>query len=247
MEAWKEARWHQLWQAWRALLSPGQMMFSSLLQVTDDCTHCHFMAPPATLNGEICEIISRGYISHKTWRSLPICYEFYGGSHFYSAEGWGVCVCVTCTERKEQRWNKSHNQLDKWSNILCAKCRFLDSWVVAVSNVLLCTLFQGSTIPVSSVWYLSWHQQTIYSNTKFIFISQLYCFCLIHRITSIVFITSLSNDLAFINGQNILAKLSIYMPNILNVLCSGFVNAWYFFRVIHSCVCLPVWKSARER
>lgn len=166
-----------------------------------------------------------------------------------STQRWGeVCVRVTCTERKEERWNKSHNQLDKWSNILCAKCRFLDSWVSAVSTVLLCTLFQGSTIPVSSVWYLSWHQRTIYSNAKFIFI-QLYCFCLIHRITSIVFITSLSNDLAFINGQNVLAKLSIYIPNILNIPCSGFVNAWYFFRVIHSCVRLRerVWKSARER
>lgn len=247
MEAWKEARWHRLWQAWRARLSPGQMTFSSLLQVTDDCTHCHFMAPPATLNGEICEIISRGYISHKTRRSLPICYEFYGGSHSYSVEGWGVCVRVTCTERKEERWNKSHNQLDKWSNILCAKCRFFRFMSLgrfSCSALHIQGLIQGSTVPVSSVWYLSWHQRTIYGNAKFIFI-QLYCFCPIHRITSIVLTTSPSNDLASINGQNVLAKLSIYIPNILNVSCSGVVNAWYFFRVIHSCVCLRVCERVR--
>ena len=69
----------------------GRGGFGSLVQVTDDRSHCHFMAPSAMLKVEICERISREYISQQTWRSHPTCYEFYGGSNSYSL---GMCMCV---------------------------------------------------------------------------------------------------------------------------------------------------------
>lgn len=141
LESWEVPR-HEFWQAWRAPLSSGQRVFGSLLQVTDDCTRCHFMAPSAMLKVEICERISREYISHQTWRSHPTCYEFYGGSDSNSLD-ISVCahLCVTQRERKGEweRWNKSHNQLDKWYNILSGTChsiRFMSLGPSSCSGLL---------------------------------------------------------------------------------------------------------------
>lgn len=65
---YKFAKWHiprhQFWQAWRALLLSGWKMFGSLRQVTADCSHCHFMAPSAMLQVEICQRMSGEYISN---------------------------------------------------------------------------------------------------------------------------------------------------------------------------------------
>lgn len=90
----KEVPRHQFWQAWRALLSSEQTMFGSLLQVIDDCTHCVFMVLLAMLKVEICEGISREYISRKKWRSHSTCYEFYGGSDSCSLQYISMYACV---------------------------------------------------------------------------------------------------------------------------------------------------------
>lgn len=77
-------------------------MCGSLVRVTDDHTHCHFMAPSAMLKVEICERISRDYISHD-------------GGHIQPAMNFTViqiprltryvCACVCVLPR--ETWGES--------------------------------------------------------------------------------------------------------------------------------------------
>lgn len=118
-------------------------MFRSLLQVTDDRTHCHFMAPSVTLKVEICERISREYISHQTWRSHPNCDEFYGGSNSHPLEYMCTSMCVLPRRRGRQSERdeiKVTINLMNGTTFSAESVVPQDSWVSVRPPVQICSL-----------------------------------------------------------------------------------------------------------